>query len=151
MIRALIRYTAAGGNLLISGAYIGTDMMENRDSSAIHFAADVLHYLWRTNHATTRGTVIATDQGTSVFPEHVNFNTELRPDIYRVESPDAIEPVGNGAFRICRYESGNTSAGVAYMGSYKTVVLGFPIETISDLNSRTELMKRILNFFSTPL
>lgn len=146
MIESLRRYTAKGGNLVISGAYIGTDMVENNDSAAIRFAADVLHFIWRSNHASAKGGVIATDHGASVFPSKIKFNTEFGPGIYRVESPDAIEPVGNGAFSICRYESGSTNAGVAYRGTYKTVALGFPFETIISEEDRNEVMKRILEF-----
>jgi hypothetical protein len=146
MLNSLDRFTGSGGSLFISGAYIGTDMVENSDSSAIHFAADVLHYIWRTNHATSIGTVVSTDQGRSVFPSKIAFNTDFGTGIYRVESPDAIEPVGQDAFRICRYESGSTSAGVAYKGAYKTVTLGFPFETIITEADRNEVMKRVIEF-----
>jgi hypothetical protein len=147
MIQAISRFTDLGGNVMISGAYIGTDMVENGDSAAIQFAADVLHYIWRSNHATTSGGVLAIDYGRSAFPARVDFNTEFGPEIYRVEAPDAIEPAGNGAFRICRYESGSTSAGVAYHGVYKTVVLGFPFETIVSETDRNEVMKGVIEFF----
>jgi hypothetical protein len=147
-MNSISRYTSAGGHVFISGAYISSDMIENHDSIAIRFASGVLHYIWRTHHASREGSVYATDQGGMVFPQEVKFNTSLQSDQYRVESPDAIEPVGDGAFRICRYVSGNCSAGIAYQGSYRTVVLGFPFEAITDAAQRTELMKRIMNFFN---
>jgi hypothetical protein len=133
----------------MSGAYIGTDMNENRDSSAIHFASDILHFTWRTNHATKMGLVKSTDQGMSVFPNEINFNTSFNPDFYRVESPDAIEPYGDNAFRICRYASGSTSAGIAYKGRYKAVILGFPFETITGDDAKAELMKKVLHNFTS--
>jgi hypothetical protein len=147
MLASIERFTDHGGNLLISGAYIATDMIENRDSSAIRFASDVLHYTWRANHATCIGSVNATDQGARLFPGQLQFNTEVSRDLYRVESPNAIEPSGDGAFRIYRYTSGGCSAGVAYKGPYRTIVLGFPFETITDAMQRAELMTRIMNFF----
>ena len=148
LIKAVSNFTVSGGPVFMSGAYIGTDMMENRDSSAIHFAADVLHYIWRTHHATSRGQLNTTEKGSGIFPENVQFNTEFNSALYRVESPDAIEPVGNGSFRICRYASGNTSAGIAYKGAYKTVVLGFPFETITDESSRGDVMEKIMKFLT---
>ena len=147
MIQALEKFTHGGGNVFISGAYIGTDMNENHDSAAIHFAANVLHFTWRTNHATTMGTVKATDEGSILFPDELDFNTDFNNPLYRVESPDAIEPHGDQAVRIYRYASGNTSAGVAWEGAYRSVVLGFPFETITDESKRTELMGSIMNFF----
>jgi len=148
MIKAITNFTVTGGPVFLSGAYIGTDMMENHDSSAIRFASEVLHYVWRTHHATTKGQVYATDKGTGIFPEFVQFNTEFNNDMYRVESPDAIEPVGTGSFRICRYVSGNTSAGIAFKGAYNTVILGFPFETITDESAREDVMEKIMKFLT---
>jgi hypothetical protein len=148
MMTAINRYTAAGGNLFISGAYIGTDMTENDDSLAIRFASATLHFIWRTNHATQVGSVYATGQGTKIFPRQLEFNTDKIPGLYRVESPDAIEPYGDGAFRIFRYKSGDCSAGIAYKGSYRTVVLGFPFETITTEVQRAELMGAVMKFFN---
>lgn len=147
LMESLERYTKAGGNIFLSGAYIGTDMMENSDSVAIHFAAQVLHYTWRTHHATSHGAVYVTDQAGKLFPERIQFNTEDHGILYKVESPDAIEPAGAGAFRIYRYSSGNCSAGVAYKGSYRTVALGFPFECIHTPQQRAELITRVMNFF----
>jgi hypothetical protein len=41
------------------------------------------------------------------------------------------------------------AAGIAYMGDYKTVVWGFPFESIREKDARNTLMKNILNFFET--
>ncbi len=151
LMESLSRFTKGGGNVLITGSYIGTDMVENGDSLAIRFASAVLHYTWRTNHATTIGSVNITNKGRDLFPEKLAFNTDRRSELYRVESPDAIEPAGEGAFRIYRYDSGNCSAGIAYQGNYRTVALGFPFETIATAELRSDLMKRIMKFFSGSL
>ncbi|MBN1143487.1 MAG: xanthan lyase, partial [Bacteroidales bacterium] len=149
IIQAISRFTQQGGNVFVSGAHIGTDMIENNDSIAMRFARNVLRFTWRTSHATQVGKVYATDRGSSmnIFPEEIDFNTQQHATIYRVESPDAIEPCNN-AFRICRYLSGNCSAGTAYEGSYRTVVLGFPFETITHEQQRNLLMKNIMLFFN---
>ncbi len=151
MIRALTAFARPGKGIFISGAYVGTDMTEQNDSAAINFAADILHYIWRTGHATAKGDVVPTSQGREWFPQQIAFNTEFGKHVYRVESPDAIEPVGNDAFRLCRYLSGGTSAGVAYNGEYRSVVLGFPFETITSEESRNEVMKKILDFLTSTL
>lgn len=150
MRESVSKYTSQGGNVFISGAYIGTDMVENADSLAIHFAEDILHFTWRTHHAAATGSVKVTDQATGHFPQHLLFNTDYHSEIYRVESPDAIEPAGEGSFRIYRYASGNRSAGVAYNGTYRTVALGFPFETLIHEEQRTELMSGIMKFFASP-
>jgi len=68
---------------------------------------------------------------------------------YFVESPDAIEPSGEGSFTICRYTENNLSAAVAYSGKYKTCAFGFPFETLESEKDRAGLMDSILTFFSS--
>jgi hypothetical protein len=148
LMETIKRFAFAGGNILASGAYIGTDMEENQDSAAIQFARDILHYTWRTNHATNEGTVQVTDVARDLFPHELYFNAGGDPGTYRVEAPDAIEPCGGGAFRIYRYASGKSCAGVASENAYRTVVLGFPFETIRPEEQRNRLMAQIMLFFS---
>ncbi|MBN1788953.1 MAG: xanthan lyase [Bacteroidales bacterium] len=147
MRNAITKYTRNGGNLFLSGSYIGTDMFENKDSLAIRFASEVLHYTWRTGHATVIGSVNATNQADSVFPGMLQFNTDYRSSLYRVESPDAIEPSGQGAYRIYRYSSGYRSAGIAFKGTYRIVALGFPFETLLTEEQRIGLISGIMEFF----
>ena len=75
------------------------------------------------------------------------FNQELNDELYCVESPDGLTPVGNGAYSIFRYAENNISAGVAYQGSYKTVILGFPVETLDTQEQIDSLIGEIARFF----
>lgn len=148
MINSLGSFAESGGNIFLSGAYIGTDMVENDDSIAIRFARDVLGFQWRTNFATKTGDVEATDQIPSSFPRHISFNTVYLPGIYTVEAPDAIEPAGEDSWRIYRYSSNLTSAGVIKSGRHRVVTLGFPFETIVSPDQRLLLMRQVMNFFN---
>ena len=141
------QYTESGGNLFISGAYIASDYILNDDTLAKKFAESVLHYSWRTNHAVKNGEVFATDYARQIFNGKWIFNTTYNPDIYIVEAPDAIEPFGEGAVTAFRYGENNSSAGICFKGEYKTVVLGFPFETIIEKNQRIDFMKQLVNFF----
>jgi N-acetylmuramoyl-L-alanine amidase len=145
-IRTVTGFVKSGGNVLISGAYIGTDMIENSDSSAIVFASHILHFVSGTNHATTVGLVNPTEQGAKIFPGQLEFNTKPNGSVYRVEAPDGIEPIGKGAYRIGRYVSGNVCAGVAFQGTYRSIALGFPFEVITDEIKRAAFMGRIMQF-----
>ncbi len=147
MIQALKQLTEAGIPLFISGAYVGTDMAENKDSVAIRFAKDYLHYTWRTNHADNTGQLRLTDWAPEGFPQSVSYNASYNPGLYKVEAPDGIEPAGNDAVALFRYSSNNISAGICNKGKNKTVVLGFPFETITKESERNELMKAILTTF----
>ncbi len=149
MRNALGRYLESGGNLLMSGAYVGTDMVENNDTTAIAFAEKYLHFVWRTNHADNVGKVRVTDSAAPLFIDSLEYNASYHPYIYRVEAPDGIEPVGEGAKSIFRYAANNVSAATAFSGSHRSIVLGFPFETIVSKEKRDKLMKQIMYYFET--
>ena len=143
----ITEFTRKGGNVFATGAYIGSDHILNKDTIAQKFANEVLHFKWRTNHAVRTGEVYSTDQSNKYFNGQWIFNTSFHPTIYKVEAPDAIEAMGEDAFNAFRYGENNASAGTAFKGKYKTVILGCPFETILDEGGRNLLMKQVLDFF----
>jgi len=143
--KSIKKYCENGGSMLISGAYIGTDLHTN-DSVKVKFAADVLQYSHRTNWAVKNGRVVSVNEAFFNANE-LTFNTSKLEGVYLVESPDAIEPAAKSeAKTVLRYTENNTSAGVAYKGKYGVVVLGFPFETIESEAMRHQLMKAIISY-----
>ena len=149
LMNALGEFMMQGANIFITGAYIGTDMVENGDSVAIDFAADSLGIRWMTDHACNSGMVLVTDQAPFPFPGELRFNNGFKPGIYTVEAPDGIEPVGDNSFRIYRYGNTGSSAGVLKDGRNRVITLGFPFETILSAEERLALMKSVMGFFET--
>lgn len=147
MIRQMETAAQNKVNLLISGAYIGTDMVENNDSTAILFARKTLGYKWRTNQATTVGEVTATRQAELFFPGSLHFNTSRHTSLYTVEAPDAIEPAGENAYQLYRYSSNNSGAAVFFNGNHKAITFGFPLETLTRQSELNTLMNQILSIF----
>ena len=154
-------FTRAGGSILVSGAYVGSDLWEpvykfDIDSTfqatyfdpGKTFAQEVLHYRWMTNNAAVTGEVkgVQNPLGISGKSRYV-FNNELNDRIYCVESPDGLNPVGMGAYTIFRYAENNISAGVAFEGDYKTVILGFPVETLDSREQIDCLIGEVARFF----
>lgn len=139
----LARHRAGGGALLVSGAYVGTDLQG--DSLATAFAKDVLGYSLRTNHAVENGHVRVLHPDMMDRVPDVVFNTGHVSNVYRVESPDAIEPQGD-AVTLMRYADNNMSAATGRPGPGGVVVLGFPFETIHDAAVRDRLMAALLDF-----
>lgn len=142
----------AGGNIFVSGSYVATDLWDNERAteSDRKFAADVLGYKWRVGQASITGEAYEVQ---SKFPQFSNlqftFSNELNSDCYAVESPDSFYPSdkSKGA-TILRYSENNLVAGTAFdAGVYRTVVMGFPFETIKNVDSQNELMKQVINFF----
>lgn len=148
LLVSLDQFISNNVNILLSGAYIGTDMVENKDSAAIRFIENKLHYKWRTNHADKVGTLRSTDYVKKLVPDTLKYNSSYHPSIYTVEAPDAIEASGPHAHTIFRYKSNNTSAGVLFNKGYKSISLGFPFESLIFEDERTELMKSILKIFN---
>ncbi len=149
MQNQLSRYTENGGNLFISGAYVGSGLSTDQpDSMDIKFAKHILNYTLRTDHVVQDGGVHSTD--TDFFPQPMNFefNTRLNPDIYAAESADAIEAVAPAAKTILRYSENNSSAAVAFRGRTSIIVFAFPFETILERSARDQVMKSVLNYFN---
>ena len=146
-IRKITELTGAGTNIFISGSYVGSDLFMTGDSTAVKFAGDILHFTHRTGHAVRTGDVYSTDYAKSNFSGSFSFNAGHSVSIYSAEAPDAIEPSGKGAVCSFRYAENNAAAGVAYNGNYKTLILGFPFETILSEKQREQLMKQILRYF----
>ena len=147
--RAITHYTSTGGNIMVSGSYVGSDLSHGPDACPADqtFAREVLHYRLVGQRAARRGTV-KTKRSPARFPmAEYRFNTELSSECYAVESPDAIAPVGKGAYTILCYSENGLGAGTAFRGDYKTIVLGFPFETVTDQQKRDRLMKDALDFF----
>jgi len=143
----LAEINSKGKNLFMSGAYVGSDINQH-DSTEIKFAKNTLHFTWRTGHAVTNGKFYSTDYVQKWMNTNAFFNTIYHSTIYTVETPDAIEPDGTNSFTAFRYGENNTSAGILYDGKNKSVILGFPFETITDTEKRNDFMKQILNFFT---
>jgi hypothetical protein len=74
------------------------------------------------------------------------FNTAWHPEIYRVDAPDALKPAGNRGITLLRYNENEFSAAVGYRGGHRSVVFGFPFETIHHEQDRARVMKSVLEF-----
>ncbi len=145
LIKKIKDYCSNGGNLFISGAYVGSDLHFSKDSNDIKFATDYLKFNWDADHASKTGRVHSA--GYSFLPGfNFAFNVELNDSIYAVEAPDAVEHTDESK-TILRYSENEFSAGIAYKKNYGVIVFGFPFETILGRNNRNQIMKAILQYF----
>ena len=75
------------------------------------------------------------------------FVSKLNDKQYAVESPDAIRASDSRGFTWMRYgENGLPAAIASNRGSYRTVVMGFPLEAVTTTQERTSLMSRIMDY-----
>ncbi|NLC50595.1 MAG: xanthan lyase [Bacteroidales bacterium] len=140
-------YCNSGGNIIVSGAFVGTDLWDNQfaDIADKEWAEEILKYKWRNNYGSVTGRVKSVTSPFKSIEGNYNYYNELNSKSYVVENPDAIEPVGDNAYTVYRYTENNFSAGTFYKGDrYNTCILGFPIESIKDQNMRIQLIKGIV-------
>lgn len=141
-------YCGQGGNVFVSGAFVASDLWdtENVQKTDQEFANNTLGYKWRVGQAAVMGNVKAVASPFVQFNGNYSFHSELNPDCYVVESPDALEPYGESSYTIFRYSENNLSAGTALQKNYKACVFGFPFEAIKSSAEKNRLMKGILEF-----
>lgn len=139
MQQHLASYCGSGGNLFISGSYLGSDM--NHSPAERVFTSGVLKY--------TFGASLRDSYSGQIKGLDRNFAIERLPNekTYAVPAPESLLPVAP-AFAVFAYPDGNQSAGIAYRGNYRTFILGFPFESIPSEKDRAYIMSAILRFFS---
>ena len=150
---ALRQFTAGGGSVLLTGAYVGSDLWDNAagndDEMGKSFVKDVLGYEGLHGRASLDGTVTTVDSPDIRLssPGAWTFVSKLNDKQYAVESPDAIRASDSRGFTWMRYgENGLPAAIASDRGNYRTVVMGFPIEAVTTVQERTSLMSRIMDY-----
>ena len=149
LMQKISTFAAGERNILLSGAYIATDMVLQQDEEALEFAKNLLGFSWRSNQADNTGKVKVTSVAEEVFLPEIHYNIDYHPHIYTVEAPDALVPEGNYSRSLYLYSSNKTTAAVLFDGEYKVFSLGFPFESITDSLVRDRFMKEILQFFES--
>lgn len=145
--QAITDFCNNGGNIIVSGAFVGTDFWDNPRATDEDkdWAQNTLKYKWRNNNGAVTGKIKAVPSPFESIHGNYEYYNELNSESYVVEHPDAIEPAGDNSFTVFRYSENNLSAGTFYKGdTYRTCILGFPIESVKEQEKRNELVKQIL-------
>ena len=127
-------YTKQGGNLMVSGSYLGSILPVSMAQNTLKFTHG--GSMW----GITTGQVFGANTSFT-FPTQVNEKS------YAVPAPDCLLPTG-GAYSTFVYTPGNYGAGIAYKGTdFRTFVLGFPLESINNAQHRSRIIKAALDLF----
>jgi len=139
------KYLSGGGNLFVSGSYIGSDLLSSPSDYDTTFAARTLKYRYDADHASKDGKVVSVDS--SFYPLHDKFEFSVQPNdsIYAVSAPDAILNTSQSQV-LLRYAENQFPAATGYKGNYRVVACGFPFETILSQTVRDSLMGSVMNF-----
>ena len=146
MQSALRLWASQGGNILLSGSNIATDVW-----SAVYdivtdtperlatqeFVSDVLGYKYSGSSATPLGVV-------AEMPFYNYPNT----DFYCCKHPDGVAPSSKAGSVWMRYDASYISAGVLFTGKgYKVASFGVPLECLKRVDDRERVLREAFTFF----
>ena len=129
--KELREFAGRGGHIFISGSNIASDASASGFVSELFGIKAVNHY----------------GSGVSVIGE-MPFAGEPCSQVYSVQHPDGVRPVGRNASIWLRYPDARYGAAVRYdSGKHRSISVGVPLETLLREEDRTELLKSVLEFF----
>ena len=132
-------FTRRGGSLLVSGAYVASDMLdEKRDNESRLFINNVLR-------CHLAGTYDGQNDAISGLGTSMQFYHQLNDQHYAATRTDILAPLAP-AFATMLYGNGNAAC-VAYKGSdYRTITMGFPFECIKGEKKQGVVMRALARF-----
>ena len=145
----LATYLANHGALFVSGSEIGWDLDYKGSAADKAFFNNWLHCAYVADAAATNA---VRGKSSSYFSSlSLAFNrTNALDDIYAAKYPDILAPAPGTEAWVAASYGGNTNNGAIIGCSNsicRTIVMGFPFETITDATQRNKLMKKVLDFF----
>ncbi len=137
---AVAAYLDAGGNLFVSGAEIGWDLVAQGSTADQTFYETYLKAVYVADDA---GTYDAEPFAGGLFDGigSISFSGGLMD----IGFPDRID-VNGGSELALSYVGGGQFAGVSYSGAFRVVNMGFPFESVNDPVTRLSMMDRVLDF-----
>ncbi len=136
----LLEYVAGGrGALLCSGSYVVSDMMT--DTSEIDFMHTVFHTSYE-------GVVSNDNYKVNGLQQEIYLTNLLNDKHYATTQSDVLKAEDN-AFIAMQYANGQ-SAAIANNVGFRTFLMGFPFECITDRTMQGTIMRGILAFLCAP-
>ena len=134
---AISQLTLQGASILVSGAFIGSDMTSAEEAG---FLANKLKFRFIAPSPTTDLCAVEGLGSTATLWTTPNERN------YWVRSTDIIEGVG-GAFNTMKYSNNNYAAAIAYPGTdYRVMAFGFPIDCITDPDIRRNILDIAISY-----
>ena len=139
----LKQYVKGGGDLLVSGAYVASDLYDERSSDGSKdFARDILGVGYTDGAKTLTGAINTNDRKFNV--KEINYSNTLNEKMYIVENPDVLQPVGESEIIYKYSDTGSPAVLLKKDGRSKVIVSAVPFETMSS-TQRDQIMKDFLN------
>ncbi len=130
----LQKYHNQGGNLLVSGAYIGLDMLSNSDRK---FMEDVL--------GISRTDTVAAAETVKGLGTTFSIQNSLNPNQLAATRVSRLHHAPQ-SFSAMLYADGSPAAVASSSGKGRTFAMGFPFETIKTATVKHSIMNGIAQF-----
>lgn len=128
LVGAIEGFTKRGGGVFLSGCNIASERPD--------FCAKVFGYKLATPRGTATGLV-----------DDMPFASTLNPEVYCIEQPEGLLPVGKTAEIWLRYPKDSYGAAIKYScPSHRAVSLGVPLETFHDGDDRLRILREALEY-----
>ncbi|MBO7068807.1 MAG: fibronectin type III domain-containing protein [Bacteroidaceae bacterium] len=137
LMSAVSSYAAKGGNLLLSGAFVGSDMQTPEERN---FTKDVFKY----NYEQT----LQLDSISSIDGMNTSVQVFHRPNEhhYWVRTADVLRGT-EGSFCTMLYKQTDLPSAIAYQGANRrALTFGFPLDCIMDENVRRSIVIASVQF-----
>ena len=139
----LQQFTKDGGDLLVSGAYVASDLYDERSpAGSKSFARNVLGIEQNQGPRPETGTITGT--GNDFKVKTIGYSNTLNEKTYIVENPDILTPAGNAEVIYKYSDIGLPAAIYNENGKSKVIVSAIPFETMNE-EQRDKIMKDFLN------
>ncbi|MCH5241058.1 MAG: xanthan lyase [Muribaculaceae bacterium] len=139
----LEQFVKNGGDLLVSGAYVASDLYDDRSpSGSKSFANDILGISKSDGPRTESGSIYASMNGYKV--KNINYSNSLNENTYIVENPDILYPEGSAEVIYKFGDTGLPAATIKKNGKSRVIVTSIPFETINNAQ-RDKVMKDLLD------
>lgn len=133
----ITEYMQHGGRMMVSGAYVASDMGDARDRAWLSQTYGI------TSGGQLQGLPLSGVSGMGL--DTFAFYNSLNAEHYAVQKVDVLQPNAS-AFCAMQYSDGSSAAVGCNSYKGKSFVMGFPFETIIDNATRCNIMRGILSF-----
>lgn len=150
MQKLLRAFVNRGGDLLVSGQYVASDLHNPRSTDADKdFAIQILGVQpGETDKIRNPRFVVSrnNDLNAGLKNRSYTYNNTLNDKTYIVERPDMLEPMGEAEI-LMEFDDNSRAAAVGRRsGKSRVVTMSIPFESIDGEADRSQLMQEILNF-----
>lgn len=142
----LTEFTNHGGDLLVSGQYIISDLYDYRaDDGSRDFAKNILGITRGEGQKPYSGGLRT--RGSHMTGGYLNYSNTLNEKNYIVENPDLLAPAGTmGAEIFLTFDEGMPAGYLTKRGNSNGAVMSVPFEAITSQQQRDALMKSLINY-----